>query len=141
MASQFSNYFANLLLDQWFGKNQAPTIPTNYYIALFTTSPGLANTGGVEVPTSGTGYLRLNIANSTTNFGSAANRVKTNSTAFSPWFTATANFGPVVAVGAFDAASAGNLIALNEIAAGSQQSVVSGNVISFNIGDLSITLN
>jgi hypothetical protein len=141
MAQEMSNYYANLVLDQWFGKNATPTIPTTYYIALYTTTPGLGNSGGTEVSTTGTGYSRLAITNNTTNFSAAVSRNKQNATAFSPWFTASGSFGPVVAVGMLDASTAGNLIALNEIAGGSQQSVVSGNVISFNIGDLSITLN
>jgi hypothetical protein len=139
--TEFSNYFANLLLDQWFGKNASPTIPTNWYYCMFTTSPGLADSGGVEA--TGGGYSRLVIPNTTSYFAAASARNKLGSGGSYPlaWFTASGTIGPIVATGVRDASSGGNLILLNEIASGVQQTIVSGNIITFNATDWSITIN
>jgi hypothetical protein len=139
--TEMSNYFANLLEDQWFGKNATPTIPTNWYVCLFSTTPGLADSGGVEL--TGSGYARLTIPNTTSYFSAASGRVKVGSGGSYPlaWFTASGTLGPVVASGVRDASTGGNLILLNEYASGSQQTIFSGNVISFNAADFSLTIN
>ena len=142
MAQIISNYLANLWLDQWFGQNQSPTIPGTFGVSLWTTSPGPGNSGGVEVSTVGTNYFRLALLNNATVFSAASNRTKTNIVGTIPWFTAGAAFGPIVAVCLFDSTTvgAGNLLLLNEIPSGSQQSAVAGNTIGFSINDLLLTL-
>ena len=137
MPQQMSNYFAQLVEDQWFGKNATPTIPANWYVCMFTTDPGLADTGGVEPSTNG--YIRLVIPNTTLYFAAAATRQKNAAGASYPlaWFTASGALGPIVATGVRDAASGGNLILLNSIPGGSQQSISSGNNIIFNAADFS----
>jgi hypothetical protein len=137
MPQQLSNYFVQLLEDQWFGKLVTPTIPANWYVVMFTTDPGLADSGGVEP--SGSGYVRLVIPNSSAYFAAAASRQKNAAGANYPltWFTASGTIGPIVATGVRDAASGGNLIMLNSIAAGSQQTISSGNNITFNAADFS----
>ena len=141
MPQQMSNYFVQLLEDQWFGKIATPTIPTNWYVCMFLTTPGLGDSGGVEASTGG--YVRLLIPNSSSYFAAAASRAKTCAGGAFPlaWFTATAGFGPVVATGLRDAASGGNLILLNDIAAGSQQSIANGNNITFNAADFSFRID
>jgi hypothetical protein len=137
MPQQMSNYFVQLLEDQWVGKLVTPVIPANWYVCMFLTDPGLADSGGVE-PSTG-GYIRLLIPNDAAHFAVAANRQKNAAGASYPlpWFTGTAAFGPIVATGLRDAASGGNLILLNSIAAGNQQSIANGNVITFNAADFS----
>lgn len=137
MPQQASNYFVQLLEDQWFGKNATPTIPTNWYVCMFLSDPGLADSGGTEPV--GNGYVRLVIPNTTAYFAAAASRQKNAAGVSYPltWFTATGAFGPIVATGIRDAASAGNLILLYSIAGGSQQSIANGNVITFNAADFS----
>ena len=141
MPQQMSNYFVQLLEDQWFGKLVTPTIPTNWYVVMFTTDPGLADSGGVEA--TGGGYVRLAIPNASTHFSAAASRAKVCAGGSFPlaWFTASGSLGPIVATGLRDASSAGNLILLNSIAGGSQQSIVSGNVITFNAADFSFRID
>jgi hypothetical protein len=137
MPQQMSNYFVQLVEDQWFGKLVTPTIPANWYVLMFTTDPGLADSGGVEPSTAG--YVRLLIPNDSTHFAAAASRQKNAAGASYPlaWFTATGTIGPIVATGIRDAASGGNLIMLNSIAGGSQQTINNGNNITFNAADFS----
>lgn len=141
MPQQMSNYFVQLLEDQWFGKIATPPIPANWYVVMFLVDPGLADSGGTE-PAVG-GYVRLVIPNSSAYFAAAASRTKACAGGSFPlaWFTASATIGPIVATGLRDAASGGNLILLNSIAAGSQQTIVSGNNITFNASDFSFIIN
>lgn len=141
MPQQMSNYFVQLLEDQWFGKLATPTIPTNWYVVMFLVDPGLADSGGSE-PSTG-GYVRLLIPNNASYFAAASSRAKTCAGGAFPlaWFTATAAFGPIVATGLRDASTAGNLILLNSIAAGSQQSIANGNNITFNAADFSFRID
>ena len=135
-----SDYFAKAVMDFYVGKNNTTlTVPSNLYVAMFTTTPGVANSGGVELAISG--YLRLTIPNNTTNFAAATGsgtRVKAGQWA-SPfaWFTAGATSAAIVATALFDALTAGNMWLLNEIAPGSQQVITSGNNITFNATDFS----
>ena len=132
-----SNYFVKTVLDQWFGLVTA-TPPATVYIVMFTTDPGLADSGGVEV--TGGGYVRLAVTNNATNFPATvlANRQKNGGwgTPFT-WFTASGTLGPIVATGVRDASSGGNLLLLNSIASGSQQTLTTGNQITFNAADFS----
>jgi|SRR6267378_876998 len=142
MPSQESTYFVNLHEDVWFGKNQTmPTIPANWYVCMFSTTPGLGDLGGVEL--TGSGYVRLVIPNTTSYFSAASARVKVGAGGSYPlaWFTASGTLGPVVATGLRDASSGGNLILLNDYASGNQQTIYSGNVITFNAADFSLTIN
>ena len=136
-----SNYFVQLLEDQWFGKLVTPTIPASWYVCMFLTDPGLADSGGVE-PSTGA-YVRLAILNDNVHYAAAASRAKLCAGASFPlaWFTATAAFGPIVATGLRDAASGGNLILLNSIAAGSQQSIANGNVVTFAAADFNFRID
>lgn len=142
--NQMSDYFAKALLDYYIGKNNTTlTVPATLYVAMYTTTPGVANSGGVEA--TGSGYARLGITNSTSFFSAASGsgtRTKAASGGSYPlsWFTATGALGPIVATGLLDASSAGNLWLLNEIAVGSQQTIANGNVVTFNAADFSLTL-
>jgi hypothetical protein len=141
MPQQASNYFVQLIEDRWFGQFNAATPPPNWYVCMFLVDPGLADVGGTE-PTTG-GYVRLLLPNTSAYFAAAANRAKLTAGASFPltWFTATGSLGPVVATGLRDAASGGNLILLNSIPAGSQQSIVSGNLVTFNAADFNFRID
>lgn len=140
MAQQISNYFANLIMDQWFGKSATPTVPTTYYVCMFTTTPGLADSGGVEV--TGSGYVRLALPNDTSHFAASANRIKNAAGSAYPlaWFTASGTLGPIVATGIRDAATGGNLIMLYDIPGGNQGTLVSGNQITFAATDFTFQI-
>ena len=105
MAGSKSDYLENKVLDLLLG-SVAYAIPATLYLALFTVALGDAG-GGTEV--AGGSYVRTAIANNLTNFPAAAAGVKRNGTVFA-WPTASASWGTVVAVGIFDASTAGNLL-------------------------------
>lgn len=112
-----SNYLENKVID-WLFRGQAFTPPTTLYFALFTASPTDAG-GGTEV--SGGGYTRMSRACSLVNFSStlsaADTAVSSTGTSGTTYNIAdiqfpdpSANWGTVVALGIYDAASAGNLL-------------------------------
>lgn len=102
----FADYAENKILDHVFG-NTAFSAPATLYLALFTTLPNDAGSGGTEV--SGGGYARKDITNNTTNFPNASGGVKSNGAAFT-FSAATIPWGTIKGWGLYDASSAGNLI-------------------------------
>ena len=125
--SSFSDYLEDAVLDHIF-RNTALTSPSAVYMALYTVTPSDAG-GGTEV--SGAGYSRQAIT-----FGAASGGAMSNTAAVS--FTASGgSFGTVVAVGIFDASSAGNLLAWDGI---SSATVGDGDTIEFAIGDIDLTI-
>ena len=68
---------------------------------------------------------------------SGTSTLATNSAAVE-YPTATADYGTVVAVGIFDAASSGNLLAYANLT--TSKTVSTGDVFRFNAGDVDITL-
>lgn len=126
--SSFSDYLEDAVLDHVF-RNTALTSPTNVYLALYTAAPTDAG-GGTEV--SGSGYAREALT-----FGAASGGAMSNTAAVS--FTASGgNFGDVVAIGIFDASSAGNLLAWDAI---TTATINDGDTLNFAIGDIDITLD
>jgi hypothetical protein len=95
-----SNYLENKLLEHVL-KNTAYTSPTAVHTALFTVAPDDTG-GGTEV--TGGSYAR-----EATTFGAAASGSISNS-ADCDFGAATADWGTIVAVGIFDAATVGNLL-------------------------------
>jgi hypothetical protein len=126
--SSFSDFLENELLDHVF-RNAAFDSPSAVYLALYTVAPTDAG-GGTEV--SGSGYARQEIT-----FGAANGGAISNTSAVE--FTASGgNFGTVVAVGVFDAATSGNLLAWDGI---TSAAVDDGDTIAFPIGDIDLTLS
>lgn len=126
--SSFSDYLENAVLDHVF-RNTALTSPTTVYLALYTVAPTDAG-GGTEV--SGAGYARQAIT-----FGAAVAGAMSNTVAVS--FTASGgNYGDVIAVGIFDASTAGNLLAWDGI---TSATVNDGDTLDFAIGDIDLTLD
>jgi hypothetical protein len=136
MAGSFSDFLENKILNVYFGAT-AYAAPATLYLALFTASPTDAG-GGTEA--SGGNYGRLAITNNTTNFPNATGTTpvsKSNGAAFT--YPAATWTGTIVSWGLFDAASAGNLIAWADLTA--SKTVSSGDVVQFDIGNLTITLD
>ena len=100
--SAASNYLENVLLDHVL-RNTTYTSPTTVYLALYTVTPSDAG-GGTEVG-SGVGYTRQAIT-----FGAAAAGSITNTNAPQYGPCTTTAWGTIVAVGVFDASTAGNLL-------------------------------
>lgn len=104
-----SNYLVDHQLD-YLLKGTTFTRPTHCYVGLFTTTPALDNTGGVEVSTSGTAYSRL-VIDSTTGWTGPSGANRTYSNAVDLTFAIpTANWGTIVSMGLFTALTGGNLL-------------------------------
>ncbi len=116
-----SNYLHNAQMTQLLHGATFPSI-TDFWVALFTTVPALAGTGGVEVSTSGTAYARVRLLRQSgtgtggdagvsgwTATGSGTNLEYSN-TADLIYPVPTANWGTIVGAGIFDASTGGNLL-------------------------------
>ena len=116
-----SNYLHGIFMDQLL-KGTAPSAwPANIYVGLFTTAPALDGTGGTEVSTSGTAYVRK-LAGPTDGIGtdcwtgpSGANQEYSNVVDIT-YDVPTANWGTIVAAGLYDASTAGNLLYVASLA-------------------------
>jgi hypothetical protein len=116
MAGIYSNFLANKLIDQLF-RAQAYTFPATIYVGLMTVVETEAG-GGTEV--TGGSYARVAVTASLANFAgtqSAGSTVASSGTSDttsnnnSITFPApTANWGSIVGIGIFDAATSGNLL-------------------------------
>lgn len=111
-----SNYLENKIVD-WLLRAQAFTPPATVYVALFTAAPTDA-AGGTEV--SGGSYARVAVTSSLANWAgtqgngttvasSGTGGTMSNNAAIT-FQAPTANWGSIVAMGVFDAATAGNLL-------------------------------
>jgi hypothetical protein len=123
-----SNIFETTTLN-WLFTATSVTRPTAWYIALYTVAPTDGG-GGTEI--SGNAYVREAAAMSVT--GDNA----TNTGAIE-WPTATGTWGTIVAVGVFDALSAGDLIAYGNLTV--SKTITSGDVFRIPAGDLDITMD
>jgi len=126
--SSFTDYTENALLNHLL-RNVALTSPAAVYLALFTSAPTDAG-GGTEV--AGSGYARQAITFGAPSGGAVANTAAVSFTA------AGGNFGTVLAVGIFDALTAGNMLAWDGIASAV---INDGDTINFPIGDIDVTLD
>lgn len=126
-----SNYAEDLVLD-WLFTTASATRPTSWYVGLFTVAPGEGG-GGTEV--SGNAYARQS---ATFTVSGTAPTTAANSGAIE-FPTATGTWGTIVAAGIFDAATTGNLIAFADLTA--SKTIQSGDVLRFNAGTLTITLD
>ena len=132
MAGSKSDFLELELLDHVLG-NAAYTAPATVYIALFTVAPTDAG-GGTEV--TGGAYARLAITNNATNWPAASAGLKSNGTIFT-FVTATANWGTVLAMGIYDAVTAGNLLYWGDLTV--SKAVNNGDTASFPVGDIDVT--
>ena len=133
-----SDYAENKLLDVLLGENEIvfPDID-NTYVALFTTET--SDTGaGTEV--SGTGYARKVFGNNTSDstWASAVAGVKKN-TAVVTFATAGGVWGEVTHVGIFTELVGGELLVHGALS--TPKTIGDGDIFSFGIGDLQITLD
>ena len=137
MAQFKSKYLADAALN-WFKGTAYPSAPANTYVALFTAAPTARDgTGGTEV--SGGAYARQAIASTgwaavaTSGSGLTAIEQISQSAAIN-FPTATANWGTVVGVGMYDAATAGNFLEYGDLSAA--QVVNSGNTFQIPASNL-----
>lgn len=126
-----SNFAEDLVLD-WLFTTGTATRPTAWYVALYTVAPSESG-GGTEV--SGGSYARQ--AATFTVSGDTPTEAENASAIEFP--TATGSWGTIVAAGIFDASTSGNLIAFADLTA--SKTIDSGDVLRFNAGTLTITLD
>jgi hypothetical protein len=125
----FSDYYENKVIDHML-RNQAFTPPSTVYVGLYTVAPTDAG-GGTEV--SGGSYARQAVTLA------AASAGATQNSADITFPTATADWGTIVAAGLFDAASAGNLLAWNNLTA--SKTVNNGDTFKITAGSLTISVD
>lgn len=141
MAGSFSDFLELEVLDHVFGA-AAYTAPTTTYYALYTTAPTDTG-GGTEVGTgTWTTYARVAVTNNATNYPAASAGAKSNGAIIS-WGTATMDPTTatvvVTALGIFDAATDGNLLAWSDLTI--PKTLNHSDPITIPIGDLDITLS
>lgn len=128
-----STYLANKLNDLFF-RGTSFSFPTTLYFALFTVAP-TAGGGGTEV--GGGSYARVGLTVDTSNFGASASGQTLNSVVIT-FPTPTADWGSIVAVAIFDAASSGNLLRFKTLA--TPVTINTGYVFSVPIGSMVASL-
>lgn len=124
--SSFSDYLEEAVLNHVF-RNSALSAPASVHLALYTVAPTDAG-GGTQM--TGTGYARQAITFGAPSAGAISNTAAVTFTAGGAWSAA-------VAVGVFDASSAGNLLSWQTI---TSATLGNGDSLTFAIGDLDITL-
>ncbi len=122
-----SDYLENKLLDHVL-KNTAYTSPSAVYVGLYTAAPTDAG-GGTEV--AGNAYARV-----AATFATAASGATSNSAAVN-FPTPSGSWGACTHFGVFDALTVGNLLYWGALT--QTETPISGNAVSFPIGDLDIT--
>lgn len=147
-----TDYFENALIDFLF-RAQTLTLPSNFYVGLFTAAPGEAG-GGTEV--SGGSYARVAVTRSLANFSGTQSAGSTTASSgtggqisnnISITFPApTANWGVITHVAVFDAASGGNMVFSTQLVDGSNvaapKTVNSGDAApSFPAGSLKFQID
>jgi hypothetical protein len=124
-----SDYYENKILDHML-RAQSFTPPATVYVALFTVSPS-DSSGGTEV--SGGSYARQAVT-----FGAASGGSISNSADIT-FPQATANWGTIVAVGLFDASTAGNLLWYGDLT--QSKTVNNGDIFKISAGNLTVSLD
>lgn len=128
----FTDTLENNVLTWAFTNAAAPTRPTAWWVALFTTAPSDAG-GGTEV--TGGSYARQQV---TTFSVSGTNPTTATTTVNLEWPTATGSWGTITHVAIMSASSGGTMYAYATLSA--SKTIASGDVFRIPSGDLDITL-
>ena len=127
-SSTLSNGTSQSFLDYLLKGVAMSALPSSLWLCLFTTTPGPSGTGGVEVSTSGTGYARVELPRvSGTWTGPTGTNQEYNNTTELVFPVPTGNWGTIVSLGIYDAASNGNLIFISTIATSKSISLGDGS--------------
>jgi len=139
--SKFSNYTENNIVGTTL-RGAAFPVPAAVYVALFTADPTDANVTANEVGTAAwPAYVRKDAADSgaiSTGWTASADGVSSNAKVIT--FPANNGAGNVVVthIGLYDAATGGNLLYHSPLVA--SKTLLPGDVISFSIGSLTVTV-
>lgn len=127
--SQMSDYLENEILDHILGTGSW-TMPTNVYLALFTSNPGEAP-GSPSGEVVGFGYARQACA-----FGAASGGVASNS-AQEQFTAAGGDWGTITHWALYDAAVDGNMLIYGAL--DTSRAITDGDTLQVNAAGLSIT--
>ncbi len=127
-STTLSNATSQSFLDYLLKGVAMSALPSSLWLALFTTTPNSAGTGGVEVSTSGTGYARVELSRAGATWtGPTGTNQEYNNTNELVFPVPTGNWGTIVSLGIYDAASNGNLIFTSTIATGKSVALGDGS--------------
>lgn len=141
-----SNFLENALVDHVFrGQSWSATSPASVWVALYTAAPSDAG-GGTEV--TGNNYARVAVARSlaawagtqgagTTTASTGTDVGATSNNAAITFNVPSGSWGTVTHFGILDAVTGGNLLFHGALTV--QQTVNTGNTVSFAAGQLTIT--
>ena len=135
MANSLSNYSENLILNSIFG-GAVLTPSTTLYFGLSTTS--IQEDGSGIAEPSGSGYARVGVLNNTTLFPTTTTSSKSNGIAIS-FQSATGSWGNIKDFFVSDSISGGNILCYGTLS--TPKDVTSGDILSFGVGHLTITLD
>jgi len=127
MAGNLSNYLENKLIDHFLGTTSF-TMPAAVYVGLYTVAPD--DTGGGTQVTGGS-YARQSAAFTASASGATSNSANID---FAGMPAAT-----VVAIGIFDASTAGNLLLWGTLTA--NKTTDAGDTLRIATGDLDISID
>lgn len=133
-----SNYLESALVDHIFrGTAFSHTTPASFYVALYTAAPSDAG-GGTEVTIGANNYARVAVTRAAGSWAATdgSNGVTSNVSAIT-FPTPSGSWGTVTHFGILDASSAGNLLFHGALTV--QQTINTGNTVSFSAGQLQIT--
>lgn len=135
MANSLSNYSENLILNSLFG-GVTLNPPSSLYFGLSTTSI-LENGDGISEPI-GNGYARVIIVNNTTSFPTTSTSQKSNGITIA-FPQSSGAWGTIIDFFISDSLSGGNILCYGTLS--TPKDVTSGDVLSFGVGNLTITLD
>jgi len=138
--SGMSDYLEGQIIKYWFQNDGAAAAkPATIYAALYTVLPTDASASGTEV--TGGSYARVAITNSAVNWaGPTANDGTVTNGAAITFPAATANWGTIVGVALYDAATVGNELWHGALTA--SKVINSGDpALSFPIGAFSVQVD
>jgi hypothetical protein len=141
-----TNFGENALVDWLYRGEAAPTLPTDWYLGLFTVAPSDTG-GGTEV--SGNSYARVAVTRSlaamsgtqgvsTTDVSSGTGGLSYNNATLT-FPTPSGNWGTVVAAGIFTASTGGTLWAYGTLAV--SKVVQTGDPLYFSVGQFSLGMD
>lgn len=131
MANNLTDYGEVLALNLMF--RNTGTMPSAWYLAVYTAAPGEAAATGTEVSTSGTAYARqaLTFGAPTSGAGITAT---TNAQTFGP--ATGSGFGTCTDIQIMDASTAGNALAYGPMTA--SKTVAAADSLVFAIGAVTV---
>lgn len=128
-----TTYFMNQVMGNVFNTKTSPALPTEYYIGLSSTEPGLDGKGVTE-PALSAGYSRVKLDV----LSEPTAGVITNEQAIS-FEESTANWGTMTHFVIYDALDGGNLLMYDTLS--TARNVEAATIVTIKAGSLTLTLS